>query len=207
MDAEKFWDNTAERYSKAPVRNEALYQEKLKKTQEYLNLESKVLEIGCGTGTTALHHAPFVGEILATDLSANMIEIARKKASEAGIENVRFEQSTVEGFEGESGSFDVILALNIIHLLDDPATAIKNMYDLLKPGGYFISSTVCLGDVIFSPWRVAIPVMRLLGKIPPVKYLKRAQLMAHIEDAGFEIEYERPAKRGEAAFLVLKKPD
>ncbi len=206
MDAEKFWDNTAERYSKSPVRDEALYQEKLKKTQKYLTQESKVLEIGCGTGTTALHHAPFAGEILATDISANMVEIARKKASEAGIENVRFQQATVEDFQGEPNSYDVILALNIIHLLEDPAAAIKKMYGLLKPGGYFVTGTVCLGDVLFSPWRIAIPVMRLLNKIPPVRYLKRVQLMTYIADAGFEIDYEKPAKRGEAAFVILKKP-
>lgn len=206
MDAEKFWDNTAEKYSKSPVRDEALYQEKLKKTQEYLTQESKVLEIGCGTGTTALHHAPFAGEILATDISANMVEIAKKKASEAGIENVGFQQATVENFQGEPNSYDVILALNIIHLLEDPASAIKKMYGLLKPGGYFVTGTVCLGDVLFSPWRIAIPVMRLLNKIPPVRYLKRAQLMSYIADAGFEIDYERPPKRGEAAFVILKKP-
>jgi methylase of polypeptide subunit release factors len=55
-----------------------------------------VLEFGCGTGSTAIAHAPYVKRILATDVSAKMIEIARANAERAGIENVTFGQAAVE---------------------------------------------------------------------------------------------------------------
>ena len=206
MNVEKFWDNLAERYSKSPVRDETVYQEKLEATRRYLNPESRVLEIGCGTGTTALHHAPYAKHILATDISNNMLDIARNKASDAGITNVSFEQATVEGFEAEPASFDAILALNIIHLLDEPAAVIQKYYGLLKPGGAFVTSTVCLGDVIFSWWRILIPLMQLVGKAPRVQYMKRKDLEIYFDDAGFEIDFARPAAKDEAAFIIAKKP-
>lgn len=207
MNVEKFWDDMAERYAKSPVRDEELYQEKLKKTQEYFTEESQVLEWGCGTGTTSVHHAPYVKHILATDISQNMLDIGKKRAAEAGHSNVSFQRSTVEEFDAESNSFDAILALNIVHLLDDPTASINKAYKLLKPGGVFVSSTVCLGDVIFSMWRIMIPVMQLVGKAPSVQYMKRQKLEIDLENAGFITAYARPAKKGEAAFIISRKPD
>lgn len=58
--SEKFWDKIATRYSKKPVADEAAYQKKLQITQEYFRPDMEVLEIGCGTGSTAITHAPHV---------------------------------------------------------------------------------------------------------------------------------------------------
>jgi len=56
----KFWDKVAERYSRQPVADEAAYQEKLQVTREYFQPYMEVLEFGCGTGSTAIEHAPYV---------------------------------------------------------------------------------------------------------------------------------------------------
>jgi len=76
----KFWDRIADRYSRKPVADEAAYQKKLQVTREYLRPDMEVLEFGCGTGSTAIVHAPCVKQIRAIDVSAKMIEIARHKA-------------------------------------------------------------------------------------------------------------------------------
>ena len=68
----KFWDKIADHYSKQPIADEAAYQKKLQVTQAYFQPEMEVLEIGCGTGSTALIHAPYVKHIRAIDFSANM---------------------------------------------------------------------------------------------------------------------------------------
>ncbi len=206
MQAEKFWDNTAEKYAKSPVRDESVYQEKLRITQQYLQPNFEVLELGCGTGTTALHHAPHVKHVLGTDLSSKMVEIAQAKARDEKIENVEFAQATVESLSADPASYDAILALNLIHLLEDPEAAIRKIYTLTRAGGVFVSGTACLGDVIVSPWRIFIPVMRLFGRIPPVQYLKRQALLESFESAGFEIEFQMPQKKGQAAFVVCRKP-
>ena len=81
--SKKFWDRIAKRYAKKPVGNEAAYQRKLAKTREYFRPGMEVLEIGCGTGSTAIAHAPYVRRIRATDISDAMIEIAKGKAKRA----------------------------------------------------------------------------------------------------------------------------
>lgn len=206
MDAEKFWDKAAEKYAKSSVGNEAVYQEKLEATQKYFNAESVVLELGCGTGTTSIHHAPAVKHILATDISNNMLDIGRRRASEAGVENVTFQQATVENLEADLASFDVVLALNILHLIDDPAGVVNKVSALLKPGGVFVTGTPCLGDVLINYYRILIPILRLIGKVPPVHYIKRSELESSFADAGLEIEFQRPPIKGEVAFIIVKKP-
>ena len=95
----RFWDRHAEGYAKRPVADEAAYQKKLQVTQEYLRPEMEVLEFGCGTGSTALVHAPHVRHIRAIDISAKMLDIARGKAEAAKVGNVTFEQAAIDDFE------------------------------------------------------------------------------------------------------------
>jgi ubiquinone/menaquinone biosynthesis C-methylase UbiE len=71
----RFWDRIAKRYARRPVTDEAAYQKKLQVTREYFNSESEVLEFGCGTGSTAIAHAPHVNHIHAIDISSKMIKI------------------------------------------------------------------------------------------------------------------------------------
>jgi ubiquinone/menaquinone biosynthesis C-methylase UbiE len=200
-----FWDNAAEKYAKSAVGNEKVYQEKLEATQKYFTADSLVLELACGTGSTSIHHAPLVKHILATDISNSMLDFGRRKANEAGIENITFQQATVENLEAPPASFDVVLALNILHLIDDPVAAVNKVSSLLKPGGYFISGTPCLGDMVFNYYRFIIPVLRLLGKAPPVHYVKRSGLESIFADAGLEIVFQRPPAKGEVAFIIVKK--
>lgn len=202
--AVEFWDKKAESYAKSPVGDEEVYNEKLATTQRYFDADSQVFEFGCGTGTTAIHHAPFVSKIVATDISSNMIEIARKKAIAAKLTNIEFQRSTLEDFEAADASFDVVMAHNILHLLEDPDRAIRRAYQLLKPGGVFVTSTVCLGDS-FSHWRVLLIIGKIFGKVPYVNVLKRETLRRYLADAGFEVDLEWNRKK-QAAFIILKKP-
>ena len=114
----EFWDRVAPEYSKQPISDTESYARKLAATQALMRPDMTVLELGCGTGSTALEHAPHVASIVATDVSAAMLAIGREKAERAGIENVSFRQSSVEEFIGENG-YDMVLALNLLHLLPD----------------------------------------------------------------------------------------
>ena len=94
--ATHFWNWTAERYSRQAIADEASYQKKLAITQKYLTPDMHVVEFGCGTGSTAIVHAPAVKTYHAIDVSEKMIEIARGKAAEAGISNLSFTVGTLE---------------------------------------------------------------------------------------------------------------
>ncbi|ABC29998.1 SAM-dependent methyltransferase [Hahella chejuensis KCTC 2396] len=201
----KFWDKAAERYARRPVADVGAYEKKLAVTQQFLRADMRVLEFGCGTGSTALVHAPQVAEYVATDASSKMIDIARAKLRDQPVPGLKFDVATLDDYNGQSEIYDVILGLNILHLLRDPDQAIQQVYRLLKPGGVFISNTACLSDT--RPYlRLITPVGKLLRLMPYVKFLSRKGLEASIESAGFEIEYKWiPETTKDVYFLVARK--
>lgn len=201
----RFWNRTAEKYSRAPIADEAAYRHKLEKTREYFTPDSAVLEFGCGTGGTAREHAPHVRHILATDLSEEMIRIAQTRAAEEGVENVTFQRTSFDALDCPPESFDVILAMSILHLLEDRDAAITKVETLLKPGGVFVSSTVCLADRMWFIWPI-IPIARLFGLFPLVRVFSSRALRRSLEAAGLRIEYDWTAPGGNVAFLVARKP-
>ena len=199
----KFWDRIARRYAKRPVGDEAAYQRKLALTRDYLRPDMDVLEIGCGTGSTAIAHAPHVRHIRATDISDRMIEIANGKASAAGVDNLTFEAISVEDLDVEGESVDAVLALNLLHLLEDRDAAIARIHVMLKPGGIFVSNTVCLGDSM-RWFRYVGPVGRWLGLFPLVRIFTRDELQKSLASAGFAIEHAwQPDKR--VVFIIARK--
>ena len=163
-----------------------------------------VLEFGCGTGSTAIAHAAYVNHIQAIDLSANMLEIARSKAADAGVSNVTFQQASIDAFEAPDESFDAILGLSILHLLTDRNAAIAKVYRMLKPGGIFVSSTVCLGDSMKWLKPIAPTIGRLFGLV--IGVLTSADLLRSLTEAGFTIEQEWQPGPKKAVFIVAKKP-
>jgi ubiquinone/menaquinone biosynthesis C-methylase UbiE len=203
--AAKFWDRSATRYSKAPVRNEEAYQKKLEITRSYFTPESEVFEFACGTGSTAIAHSPFVKHILAIDISSRMLEIAQGKADERNISNITFRKSTLEEIEENREEIDVAMAHSILHLIENPEEASRKIFNMLKPEGIFVSSTFCLGDS--NPiWRFVLPLARLIRLVPYVNILKRLELEKIITNSGFEIEHQSEHHKKEAAFIVAKKP-
>jgi ubiquinone/menaquinone biosynthesis C-methylase UbiE len=200
----RFWDRHAKGYAKRPVADEAAYQKKLKVTQEYLKPDMEVLEFGCGTGTTALIHAPFVRHIRATDISGKMIEIARAKADAGGVKNVTFEQADIDQLNADDAIYDVVMGHSILHLLEDRQSAIAAAYRMLKPGGVFVSSTVCLGGTM-PLLRFILPIGRFLGLLPLVKFFTAEELEGDLTEAGFQIVYRWQPGKGKSAFIVAKK--
>lgn len=182
-----YWDRIAERYAGQPVANEADYRTKLEVSQRYLKPEMRVLEFGCGTGSTALIHGPLVREYIATDPAPAMIDIAKAKLAQTALSNVHFQVATLEAFLARDERFDAVLGLNVLHLMNDRDHAIAQVYNLLEPGGVFISSTACLKQGI-NPYRFIAPFTRLLG-FPMVKVFSRTDLERSLECAGFRIDY------------------
>lgn len=201
----RFWDRVANRYSKSPVGDEESYQTKLRVTQEYFRPDMEVLEFGCGTGSTALVHAPHVKHILGIDFSSKMLEIAQGKADAANITNVTFQHASINDFSAPDESFDAILGLSILHLLEDRDAVIAKVYKLLKPGGLFVSSTVCLGEKM-KFFKLIAPIGRFLGLMPILKVITIAELTDSITRCGFEIDHQWKPAKGQTAFIIAKKP-
>ncbi len=197
-----FWNRIANHYSKQPVGDEAAYQKKLQTTRGYLEPHMEVLEFGCGTGTTAIAHAPLVKHILAIDFSAKMIEIAQGKADAQDIDNITFQRASIDELNLPAETLDVVMGHSILHLLDNWRDVITKVHEKLKPGGVFVTSTVCLGDTM-AYYRFIAPIMRLFGLT--LQVLTAKELEQSLTNAGFKIDHQWRPDGGDSVFIVAKK--
>lgn len=201
----KFWDKLAYKYSLNPIPNPQIYEKKLALTQQYLKPEMNALEFGCGTGSTAIIHAPYVKHVKATDFSQNMIAIAKQKAADKNIRNITFECAELTDFDEKIEQFDVILGLNILHLLEDKEKTLRKVFSLLKPGGLFVSSTACLQDHTFLKLlKYVAPIGQFFGWLPLFKVFSKNELVELHEKVGFKKEVAW-SPEASALFMIARK--
>ena len=203
-----FWNELAEKYARQPLANPAAFERKIAVTEALMTPSDVVLDIGCGTGSLALRLAPSGAHVHGLDLSSEMIRIARGKAAAAGIENVTFHVGAFDDsfttFPGES--LRGICAYSLLHLTDDMPAALRQIFRLLQPGGFFVSSTVCLGGS-WAPYGPLLWIMRALGKAPTVKIFSKSTLAEEVKRAGF-VDVAQPdvGAKPNIAFIVAAKP-
>jgi 2-polyprenyl-3-methyl-5-hydroxy-6-metoxy-1,4-benzoquinol methylase len=184
-----FWDVVAKRFDQQEARYPQVHTRNVENARKYLHTTDLVLDFGCATGEKALELAGHVKKIYGIDISSKMVAAAKRKAAERKIQNIDFVQATIFDGRLEKESFDVILAFGILHLLKDLPQSIRRIYDLLKPGGWFVSSTACMGDneaiptwinnLLFIPSRI--------GLLPTLRFLKISELEESITRARFQI--------------------
>ena len=207
-DKARFWNRIARKYARDPIADMAGYDATLRRVLGLLSPEHSVLEIGCGTGTTALKLAPATRTLLATDVSAEMIAIAREKLNALPMPQLRFEVADADAPGGDGTTYDAVLAFNLMHLVSNLDAALDSVVAALKPGGRFISKTPCLGEMNWLIAALLIPVLRAIGKAPSVLVFDAAQLRSSFERHGLVIEaIERHgSKRKDVrVFIVARK--
>ncbi|MEZ5960909.1 MAG: class I SAM-dependent methyltransferase [Hyphomonadaceae bacterium] len=206
-DNARFWDRAARKYAKSPIADMEGYERTLNHARRLLKDTDVAIELGCGTGTTALKLAPSVARLVATDISAEMIAIAREKAAAENCANVEFAVATPDAAPYPDASFDAAMAFNLLHLIEDRAATLRGVHRLLKPGGLFISKTPALTEIGFAI-RLLVPLMQAVGKAPYVGFFSAEELEREITEAGFEvIERARhgSGKKDMRTYLVARK--
>jgi ubiquinone/menaquinone biosynthesis C-methylase UbiE len=204
----RFWDRISRKYAKDAIADQGGYERTLDRTRALLKADDHVLELGCGTGSTALRLAGDVQSYLATDLSAGMIGIAKEKLSASAIPALAFQIATAEASILEAGRYNAVLGFNYLHMVRDVPVTLSRVHALLAPGGLFISKTPCLGDMNPLLSLVLLPCMRAIGMAPYVSVFKQAEFCELVSAAGFDIlATENHATKGNfrRPYIVARK--
>jgi ubiquinone/menaquinone biosynthesis C-methylase UbiE len=204
----RFWDRVAKRYAAAQIGDPAGYEATIERTRQLLMPHHTVVELGCGTGTTALRLAVGVQQMVASDVSAQMIGIARGKLAAAPLPPLRFVQADAHTALAQEAPCDVVLAFNVLHLVPDLEALLGAMHAALKPGGLVISKTPCLSEMNPLIPRVAVPLARLVGLAPPVQSFNAEWLVAAFEHNGFAteaVERHGSKRKDPRVFIVARK--
>ena len=210
----RFWNRLARRYASSKIADMAGYEATLQRVQGLLSPDHSVLEIGCGTGTTALRLAAGTRCLLATDVSPAMIAIAREKLAAQPLPQLHFgvvdaEAAAAAAAPAGPAPHDVILAFNVLHLMSNLDATLRGLLPLLKPGGLFISKTPCLAEMNPIIPRVLVPLMRAIGLAPAVLSFDAVHLQSTLQRHGLVLEaVERHGSRRKDVriFIVARKP-
>jgi 2-polyprenyl-3-methyl-5-hydroxy-6-metoxy-1,4-benzoquinol methylase len=189
MNAERMWDRLASRWD-TPGVNLGLNDTRLiERAKKYLDTGSVVLDYGCATGSIAKEIAKGVKRVQGIDFSSRMIDIANKKADEYKIKNVDFTHSTIFDKKLQKGSFDVVMAFSVLHLVEDLPHVLSQINSVLKPGGFLISATPCVGEKTFFGLVVSVPVFLLskIGFLPHVNFISVSMLADLITEERFQV--------------------
>ena len=183
----RFRDRTSQRYARGLIADQVAYERTLNRTRDLLASSDSVLELGCGTGTTALRLAGHVKEYLATDISAGMIAIANERHVGEPIPALAFHTATVETLPPDAKAFNAVLGFNYLHLVRDLPATLRHIHVLLAAEGVFISKTPCVGNMNPLIRLALVPAMRAIGIAPYAGVFREAELIQLISAAGFEI--------------------
>ena len=131
-----FWDRVACVYDVfANVINRKVNRALCAAVEPWIEPGDEVLECACGTGLLSGVIAQRCGHLTATDFSAKMLRRAEKKYGKRG--NIVFEQADILHLRYPDGAFDAVVAANVIHLLDEPLRALRELDRVCRPGADF----------------------------------------------------------------------
>ena len=145
--SKSFWDKIAGLYDLAEWTNAKVNAAARKRVGELVPAGGRVLDCAAGTGDFSLAAAKRAGSVLCTDLSLPMLDKARKKAAKQGLSNITFAQRDITALSDPDGSFDAVIAGNVLHLLDDPEPAVRELWRVTAPVGRLILPTYLQGNV------------------------------------------------------------
>ncbi len=99
----------------------------------------KILDLGCGDGTTALPEAVLGAEVLGVDIASNLVEAAKRRASEAGLTNCKFQQGDASNLhELKDNSFDLVVSIFGAMFAPKPFDVAKEMVRVSRSGGRIV---------------------------------------------------------------------
>jgi SAM-dependent methyltransferase len=158
----------------------------------------QILDIGCGCGQTSLELAKRVGDtgsVLGLDISAPMLERAKERAAEAGLDNAEFIQADAQTHTFEGHDFDLLFSRFGVMFFSSPVDAFSNLLSALRPGGRL--TFVAWQELGRNPWML-LPVSAAMKHLPsgdgppdphapgPFAFADRDRVAGILRESGFE---------------------
>ena len=152
----------------------------------------RVLDVGCGGGILTDSMARKGASALGIDLSTKPLKVAQLHAMEAGTENLDYREIAVEALAAEApASFDVVTCMEMLEHVPDPASVVRALGQLVKPGGWVFLST--LNRNVKSFLLAIVGAEYLLKMLPAgtheyARFIKPSELAQMCRDAGLELQ-------------------
>lgn len=140
-----FWDRAAGLYDLFEWSNRRVNAAARARVGALVPAGARVLDCAAGTGEFSLAAAKQAGSVLCTDRSEAMLAQARKKAAKRGLSNIGFAVRDITALPDTNGSYDAVIAGNVLHLLPKPEKAVRELWRVTAPGGRLILPTYLQG--------------------------------------------------------------
>ena len=158
-----FWDFCAPFYDRAEKTNTA-YHGMLQLMRDLTPQGASVFETAAGTGSISLAVADKAKNVHCTDLSERMLSVASKKAAKRGVSNITFSNKSIFDTGETDGAYDVIVAAQVLHLIDEPEKAAEELKRI--SGDTIITAVTLLKGLRGFFARPSVGLWRLLGFAP-----------------------------------------
>ena len=179
-----YWDRNASRYDRSMALLGGPLPPMAELVAEAVSGAERVLEVAAGTGLVTRVVAPRVKQLVATDYSAAMVSELQARVDRQAPGNVACEQADLYALPYDAGSFDAVVAANVLHLVPYLDGALAALSDMLRPGGRLVVPTYC-HDEHAASWIMS----RLLGLtgFPGQRRFTLATLEEAVRGAGLEV--------------------
>jgi ubiquinone/menaquinone biosynthesis C-methylase UbiE len=148
--------------------------------------QGSVLDVACGPGILSAAIAKSARDVVAFDLTPQMLKKAAQRCAEAGLGNVTFREGNAAELPFADAAFDAVVTRLSVHHFDRPGRVMSEIFRVLRPGGRFVVADVISSEVSAeSELQNAIEILRDPSH---VRMLPGSELIALVRDAGFAIE-------------------
>jgi ubiquinone/menaquinone biosynthesis C-methylase UbiE len=158
-----FWDFCAPFYDIAEKANNKARNGMFTLIKNLVPQNASVIEIAAGTGVISLYIADKAENVACTDVSSRMLAVAQKKAKKQGVANITFQTANIFDLDFEDNAFDVVIASQVLHLLDEPEKAAAELRRISK-GSVIVP--ICLLKNISRSAKFKVWLFRVFGFAP-----------------------------------------